>query len=131
MQSFISLYLECWGTFCRIYIIYSFYTFFLRIDVVKSSSKTFSLLDNHERSLYEISIHRLYTNHINQFTSIFDKDCLDSRKWVKVRKCESVISHFSIYLNTGKEKWENLFSSSLLHKSFPHFQGATVNFVIM
>ena len=58
------------------------------------------------------------------------RGCFVSRKWVEANKWGSVISHFPIYPNTGKENWENSFSFSLflLTQPFPHFQGVIVNF---
>ena len=50
--------------------------------------------------------------------------CLVARKWAKVRKWRSMIAHFPIYPNTGKEKWENPFSFlfSLLQNHFLTFR---------
>jgi len=40
-----------------------------------------------------------YINHMKLLRA-----CLVARKWAEVRKWESIIAHFLIYPNTGKEK---------------------------
>jgi len=49
------------------------------------------------------------------------------------RKWEVSFPTYVVHSKTGKEKWENPFSFSLFPftQSLPHFQGATVNFVVM
>ena len=58
---------------------------------------------------------------------------LVSRKWAEVRKCEVSFPTSIVHPNTRKRKWINPFSFSLFPftQSFPHFQGATVNFIVM
>ena len=59
--------------------------------------------------------------------------CLDPRKWAEVRSEEVPFLTSDIYSNTKKRKWENTFSFLFFSftQLFPHFLGATINFVIM
>ena len=77
--------------------------------------------------------HKVADDKLELVRGTYFKGLFGSRKWAEVRKWESVISHFPICTNTEKRNEKTPFSFFLFPftQSFPHFQGAIVNIMIM